>query len=113
MPLGFGPLNSLLSEGVAAGAMVMGSRSQPSACTTARTENHADLGVVTPDAGGAGGWPRRVPASSPTASNDQVVCPSGARGGQPGLLCEWPGSSASEEVDRRTYWSSSEDNDPR
>ena len=46
MALGFGSPDGLLSEGVAAGALVDGGL-VALACTTARTEKHADLGVVT------------------------------------------------------------------
>jgi ribosomal protein S18 acetylase RimI-like enzyme len=44
--LGFGTFESLLAEGVAAGAIVEG-RIVALACTTAQTPRHADLGVAT------------------------------------------------------------------
>ncbi len=46
MALGFGSFGGLLDEGVAAGAMVDGGL-VALACTTAQTERHADVGVVT------------------------------------------------------------------
>jgi GNAT superfamily N-acetyltransferase len=44
--LGFGSFEALLAEGIAAGAVVDGGLVSL-ACTTAQTEGHADLGVVT------------------------------------------------------------------
>ena len=46
MAMGFGSLDGLLSQGVAAGAEVDGGL-VALACTTAQTEKYADLGVVT------------------------------------------------------------------
>lgn len=46
MALGFGSLDGLLPEGVAAGAEVDGGP-VALACTTAQTERHADVGVIT------------------------------------------------------------------
>ena len=46
MALGFGTLEGLLAEGIATGAVVDGDL-VALACTTAQTERHADVGVVT------------------------------------------------------------------
>ena len=94
MALGFGSPDGLLSEGVAAGAVVDGAwspwpapRPGPGGMPTWASSRWS--------AGEAGGWRRHVPPSSPTASSDPAECPSGARARTTLPRCRSPGSWAS------------------